>query len=57
MNEYIVTIRETRERKIKVSTNSWAEATSPVSDRWDNGEIVLGTDDFTKVEFLAEVVE
>ncbi|EDS10266.1 DpnD/PcfM family protein [Anaerotruncus colihominis] len=57
MNEYIVTIRETRERKIKVSANSWAEATSPVSDRWDNGEIVLGTDDFTKVEFLAEVVE
>ena len=57
MNEYIVTIRETRERKIKVSANSWAEATSPVSYRWDNGEIVLGTDDFTKVEFLAEVVE
>ena len=57
MNEYIVTISETLERQIKVSANSWTEATGFVRNQYDNGETVLGADDFTRVEFHAEVVE
>lgn len=48
---YKVEILETLRKVVKVEAESPAKAREIVSERWYNGDYVLGEDDFYDVEF------
>ena len=51
MMEYVVTIRETLERRVTVVAQNEHEARDLVERQWKNVEHVLGSEDFERVEF------
>lgn len=51
MKEYEVTITETLQRTVSVEAASQEAAERMVKDGWDNEDYVLGSEDFTDVDF------
>ena len=49
--KYKVTIEETLVKEIEVEANDFDEALEKVKDMYNNSEIVLSADDFSKVDF------
>ena len=53
MKSYIVNITETLELQVEAEADHADEAEMIVSDKWRNGEYILGSDTFTGVKFKA----
>ena len=49
--KYKVTIEEKLVKEIEVEVENFDEALEKVKDMYDNSEIVLSADDFSKVDF------
>lgn len=52
MQEYVVTIREVLERKVKVMAESFWDAENIVQEKYRNEEIVLTADDFVECDLF-----
>lgn len=52
MKEFLINIRETLERQVKVNAETAEEAIRVVEEQYRHQEHVLNAEDFTDVEFL-----
>lgn len=55
MDKFAVTIKETLSRTVIVESDSFDDATQIVNDKYDNGDIVLESDDMSEIEFVPSV--
>ncbi|MGF7018864.1 hypothetical protein M2145_002647 [Lachnospiraceae bacterium PF1-21] len=54
MKIYKVTITETLSKTVEIKANDPSEAEQMVSDNWRDSRYVLGSEDFTDVDFKEE---
>lgn len=54
LEEFDVAVTETSVRHVRCFAETAIEAEQLISDRWDDGKIVLDADDFVEVEYKAE---
>ena len=53
MKEFEVTITETLQKTVNIEAETKEEAAQLVKEMWDNGDIILGADNFADVEYAA----
>ena len=53
-SKFMVTITETLKRTVEVEAGNQYEAEQTVSDGWHNSKYILGSEDFSDVNFEAE---
>ncbi|MGF6990531.1 hypothetical protein M2150_001796 [Lachnospiraceae bacterium PM6-15] len=54
MKTFKVTITETLSKTVEIKANSSREAEQMVMDNWKDSQYILGSEEFTGVDFKAE---